>query len=106
MCSTHAEEMAARKSKRLEQAKEGLVDSLTKVVRDAAGELVASAMTQLEKESSSSGSAAARLSRATQDKPDKGRAPYSSSNRKCFITRLFICFGSHLIVSVMLIKPF
>ena len=82
--------MAGRKRK------EGLVDSLTKVVRDAAGDLVANALSQLEKESPGSGSTTAQLSHTTPQ--DKGRDSYSSSNRKCFIMQLLIYDGSHCIV--------
>lgn len=80
--------MAGRKCKLEKRPKEGLVDSLTKVVRDAAGDLVANALSQLEKESPGSGSTTARLSPTAPQ--DKGRDSYSSSNRKCFIEQLYV----------------
>ena len=52
--------MAARKNK-LERAKEGLLDGLTKVVRDAAGELVANTLKRLEESPSASGVSLSRV---------------------------------------------
>ena len=46
-----------RKKLRLIQAKKGLVDGLTKVISDAAGELLTSALSGLEGESPSSSKA-------------------------------------------------
>ena len=52
--------MAARKNK-LEQAKEGLLDGRTKVVRDAAGELVANTLRWLDESPSAIAVSLSRL---------------------------------------------